>query len=343
MLGAVGHLAGAGDEFSNAAIRGAIADWQQLYDGKLVVGPASEETLTARSVAVRHPDFRPDPGNWPKILHHPRPTEHVVVLIHGLVDSPGYMEPIARAFLAQGVNVVLPLMPAHGRLDPVREMRRVDHRAWRDTVDRSVEIASALGRKISIGGLSTGGALALDYCLRKPGVVLGKVYLFAAALGLTPFQRGVLATYFLPKWADAVRARGENRGIGGNPIKYSRRFLMGVRQLQHVISSIRRRLGVPLWRPFADLPQPPSLDGRVFVAHSGADTTILYRAVASLVRQDDPGQHHIVPAQLGVLHADLVLADAMTYTPRWRDEAAAPRGNPEHAEMVKKALAFLTR
>lgn len=321
----------------------AIDAWHRVYGGDLVVDPGPERIPGTRSVAARHPDCRPHPGNFPRILHHPRPTSKVVVLIHGLVDSPGYLEDVAHAFLAHGANVVLPLLPAHGRRDPVHEMSRVDAADWRRTVDRAVEIAGELGREISIGGLSTGGALSLDKCLRDPEAVTGKVFLFAAALALTPLQRLVLATAAVPRWADAARARRPNRGIGGNPIKYSRRFLQGARQLQHVIVDVRRQLGLSGRRPIAARSLPGSLRDRVFVAHSEADVTIHLSAVAALVRADDPHQHHVVPAARDVAHADLVLAGPMTYTPKWPDEPPAPRGNPEHAAMMRKALAFLDR
>ncbi len=328
---------------ADASIARATEAWQRLYDGELVISPASESTPAARTVAVSHPDFRADPGNWPKILHHPRPTERVVVLIHGLQDSPGYLEAIAGAFFKRGVNVVLPLLAAHGRRDPVREMARVDCQAWRTMVDQAVEIAGMLGREISIGGLSTGGALSVDKCLRDPDTITGKVFLFAAALALTPIQRLVLSTAAVPRWADARSARRPNNGIGGNPVKYSRRFLEGARQLHLIIGSIRRQLSLPWFRPFARLPLPADLSDRVFVAHSEADRTIHLSAVASLIQPDDPGQHHIVPATTGVAHADLVLSEALSFTEKWPDEPAPPRANPEYDAMMSKALAFLER
>ena len=40
----------------------------------------------------------------------------MIVLIHGITDSPYYMEAIGKQFYAKGYNVVLPLLPAHGLL-----------------------------------------------------------------------------------------------------------------------------------------------------------------------------------------------------------------------------------
>ncbi len=335
----------------------AIKDWRELYGGELQTLPAPAPGL--ETVAVRRDDFRRDPGNWPKIFHHRRRTDRVLVLIHGLKDSPGYLEAIGRRFAAHGVNVVLPLLPAHGRREPLLEMQRVDVRDWRSAVDRTVKIAATLGGELSIGGLSTGGALAIDKCLRDPSLVEGKVFLFAAALGLTPLARLVLSTSVLSRGADAWTARrnqpastARRDGIGGNPLKYSRDFYHAGRQVHLLIKDIRRHAGNGLERLSprrgASGTSPrrganATLCGRIFVAHSEADRTIPVDAVKVLVDPDDPGQHHLVPKALDVAHADLVMAEAMTYEKLSPDEQDPPRANPEFEPMIDKALAFLDR
>ncbi len=322
----------------NRRVPQAIDDWCELYGGEQRPLPTPAPGLEA--VAVRCADFRRDPGNWPKIFHHRRATGRVLVLIHGLNDSPGYLEEIALRFAAREVNVVLPLLPGHGRRQPVREMRRADYRAWRSTVDRTVEIAATLGTELSIGGLSTGGALAIDKCLRDRSAVTGKVLLFAAALGLSLFQRLVLSNPLLPRLGDAWSQRGGNTGNGGNPIKYSRRFFTAARQVHLLIQDIRRRADTPI---DGDLLSMLGLSGRVFVAHSEADRTIYVDAVKALVDTGDPGQHHLVPEALSVVHAELVLARAMAYRKRWPHEPDPPRANPEFETMIDKALAFFDR
>ncbi len=336
----------------DASTSQAIEDWRRLYGGELRSLPAPAPGLEA--VAVRRDDFRRDPGNWPKIFHHRRRTDRVLVLIHGLKDSPGYLEAIGARFAAHGVNVVLPLLPAHGRRDPLPEMWRVTYGDWRSTVDRTVEIAAALGDELSIGGLSTGGALAIDKCLRDPSAVGGKVFLFAAALGLTPLARRILATSLLCCAADAWTARTDDRGIGGNPIKYTRDFYAAGRQVYLLIEAVKRRGGADLERLASPrrgakaTASPPrgakaTLRGRIFVAHSEADATIPVSAVKCLVEPGDPGQHHLVPEHLGVAHAELVLAAAMTYDKARPGEPDPPRANPEFEAMIEKALAFLER
>ncbi len=317
----------------SGSVQQAVEAWQELYGGDLETLPVPAPGLEA--VAVRHADFRPDPGNWPRILLHRQPTERVVVLIHGLKDSPGYLQDVALRFAARGANVVLPLLPAHGHRDPVSEMGRADYRQWRSAVQRTVEIAATLGREISIGGLSTGGALAIDHCLRQPSAIAGKVFLFSAALGLSLVQRLVLTTPLLPRLADAWKAKTGDTGIGSNPIKYSRRFLTAARQVHLLIQDVRRRAGVGFDRI--------EHRGRIFVSHSEADTTIPIAAVKPVVEPADIGQHHLIPAPAGVAHADLVMAEAMAYPKHRPGEPVPPRANPEFEIMIGKALAFWDR
>ncbi len=315
------------------SIQEALESWRELYGGELEVLPAPAPDVEA--VAARHPDYRSDPGNWPKIFHHRRRTERVAVLIHGLKDAPAYMEDVGRRFAAHGANVVLPLLPGHGRRDPVTAMRRVDYRQWRSAVDRALDVAALLGDEISIGGFSTGGALAIDACIRRPSAIAGKVFLFSAALGMNRHQRWVLAPPLLPQLADAWKGWRGDDGIGGNPTKYTWRFLAAARQVHLLIEDLRHRAGTDL----AGLEHR----GRIFVAHSEVDTTIPISAVRPLVAAADAGQHHLIPEALGVGHTELVLAEAMSYRKRRPDEADPQRANPEFEKMIEKALAFWDR
>lgn len=326
----------AGADSADGSVRSAIEAWRELYGGEVADWPLHAGREDLQVVAIRHADFRPDRGNWPKLIHHRRPTSKVVVLIHGLKDCPGFMEAIGNCFAEQGANVVLPLLAAHGREDPVAAMRQVDFVDWRATVDRAVEIAAGLGGEVSIGGLSTGGALAFDKALRDPETVTGKIFLFSAALGLKPFQRLILSSAWLCRAADAWLAWRSGNGIAGNPLKYMRTFMTGGRQVHRLISAMQQRLG--------DAPQASSrLRQRVFVAHSMADQTIEAAAVEPFIRSDDSGQHHIIPAARNVAHAELVLAATMRYEKTSPKEPDPPRANPEFEPMMEKALAFFGR
>ncbi len=313
-----------------------LKPWCQIYEGDLVdYDVAGSADLQA--TAVRHSDFREEPGNWPKIFHPSRPVAKPLVLVHGLKDSPRYLEDIAVRFATERrIPVILPLLSAHGRKDPVRHMRRANSDSWRRVVDQTVELATRLGDEVSIGGLSTGGLLALDKAVRDPTSVSGKVFLFSAALGLPRHQHLVLSSQALVRLADAWMERKPNNGIGGNPYKYSRTFLNGGRQVHRILRDLAGRL------------QPDSnalrdLKHRVFVAHSEADHTIPIAFTEPWIRSEDPRQHHIIPRARNVDHAELVLAEPIPYQQRWPNEPPPPKANPEFEAMVSKALAFFDR
>ena len=101
------------------------------------------------------------PGCEPfTLIHHPSHADHAVVLLHGLTDSPWYMQAIARRLHEQGgVNVFVPLLQGHGLKDPAG-MKGVSHRVWLNNAVWALRAAKQTARRVSVGGLSTGGALA---------------------------------------------------------------------------------------------------------------------------------------------------------------------------------------
>jgi len=151
-------------------------------------GPVEIEVLKNRGgikhqYCVKSPKMRE--GNDPCIFHHNRKTDHVIVLIHGLTDSPYYMKAIAKEFHSIGLNVVLPLLPGHGLKNPEPSINANDlAKQWRQEIDQAVQVASLLGKTISIGGLSAGGCLSLNKALRHPEAIAGGIFLFSAALDI---------------------------------------------------------------------------------------------------------------------------------------------------------------
>ncbi len=72
----------------------------------------TEEMDAGRTYAYRLISDQLRRGNSPKILHHGIKTNDVIVLTHGLSDSPYYVEAIGRRFFTEGANVIFPLLPA---------------------------------------------------------------------------------------------------------------------------------------------------------------------------------------------------------------------------------------
>ena len=82
-------------------------------------------------------------GNHPRILHHGDRTDAVIVLTHGLSDSPYYVLAIAQKFFQLGCNVVLPLMPGHGLKNPTDAISDYDlDQKWKEAIDNAIEVAA---------------------------------------------------------------------------------------------------------------------------------------------------------------------------------------------------------
>lgn len=221
---------------------------------------------------LESPDLRP--GNGPRVFHHGKKTEHVIVLTHGLSDSPGYMADIGQYFYRAGLNVILTLLPGHGLNDPdaAFEDKNLDS-YWRQTIDRAVSLAAAFGEVISLGGFSTGGALSYNRILRDLHQgredIKGGLFLFSAAIEL------VSMTEFMVNIAPAIllkRMDGLLKGTGPDPYKYPVLPKFGAKELDDIIDE-NNRLSVGKM-----LEQP------VFAAHCLWDDTADVQGVLHLLK-----------------------------------------------------------
>jgi len=95
------------------------------------------------------------------------PTDVSVVLLHGLTNCPRQFEEIATELQSDGYNVVVLRAPDHGLADPsgdaVGDVSLVSDFTAEDLIewsDASIDIASGLGGKVRVLGLSMGGTAA---------------------------------------------------------------------------------------------------------------------------------------------------------------------------------------
>jgi esterase/lipase len=294
-------------------------------------------------------------GNHPKILHHGEWRDNVIVLIHGITDSPHYMEAIGRQFHARGFNVVLPLLPAHGLLFPALAMRKLQHRDWVDEVDTVLDIAKPLGGRISLGGFSTGGALTVHKAMRTPGSITGGLFLFSAALDIGSRGQFLLAceagrmiarikdqkVWLGSSIEDRIKMiredqdqEHENEAYGidrRNPYKYSVFFYEGASQLAKVIEEINDHYGHTKKPRYSDLYHP------VFAAHSKTDEAALFSGAQLLIDNHPNEKKKLFPIP-DLLHASVVLQEAIVNDPA--DPLYSP-ANPQFNEMVTTMLAFV--
>lgn len=177
-----------------------------------------------KEVQEKSGGFR-DPG-LPFLLTHGHPTRYSVVLLHGLSDSPYFMRDIADSLFQQGYNVVAPLLSGNGT--DYTDLQKVSLEDWKRDVDFGTQTASGLGREVIIGGLSAGGALAVDAAKRHPEKLKG-LLLFSPALS---FQK---KSATLSCWFKGGYVGGKSMDV---PIRYRKISNNGICQLYHLVQEL---------------------------------------------------------------------------------------------------------
>jgi alpha-beta hydrolase superfamily lysophospholipase len=100
-------------------------------------------------------------GGGSILLTHGRRTPRVVVLFHGLTDSPLQYAPLAQRLFQEGDNVFVPRLPHHAeRAGNVATLAHLTAEELRDLGDLSTDIAHGLGDTVIVSGLSAGGTVA---------------------------------------------------------------------------------------------------------------------------------------------------------------------------------------
>jgi alpha-beta hydrolase superfamily lysophospholipase len=130
------------------------------------------------------------PATGPLVYDHGEVRDDAVVLFHGLSDSPWFMCGIAQRLFDAGANVVVALLTGHGRTEPFPEVHRDDLiRAWEEDARAALAFARTRGNRVSVGGMSLGGVLAVRAWTLEPEAVTGGLMLFSAAFDFSPGLR----------------------------------------------------------------------------------------------------------------------------------------------------------
>lgn len=299
-------------------------------------------------------------GNEPFILDHGEPTEHAIVLSHGLTDSPHFMKAIGNRFHNWGFNVVAHLVPGHGLTDPsgasspAKRITAVDYSDWVNEVAFSAEIASHLGNRVSMACLSTGGPLNLHHALRHPGAITGGLFFFSAALDIGDWKEFALRLDGLAAAAsiadkkkaaghrfrqsieDLVRSEEQpdsHYGIGDNPYRYSVMFKNGASQLAELIKQIEDH--------YAGQTKYGDIDVPVFIAHSHADTTAGIGEMQKLKRSLPSSTESRIFELNDVSHASVVLEDDITAPDDQGRPQILEKRNPKFNEMMTDVKDFV--
>ncbi|WP_286269270.1 alpha/beta hydrolase [Thalassotalea hakodatensis] len=93
----------------------------------------------------------------------PPEAETVVLLIHGLTDSPFMFHDLAKQFYQRGIAVRTLLLPGHGTAPSA--LIDIDEQQWRTAAKYGVQRALKDYNSVYLGGFSTGGALLIDQLL----------------------------------------------------------------------------------------------------------------------------------------------------------------------------------
>jgi pimeloyl-ACP methyl ester carboxylesterase len=148
----------------------------------------------------------------------------IVILIHGFTGCPPQFDALAEKLNEVGFETFSMLLPGEGRLpqsnghDDLSAMP--DEKNWRDYFDLSAEVndlaSRAEGLRI-IGGLSIGGALALEAALEQPSLY-DRVMLFSPF-----FDPALGVTRTLLELTKSIPALGDVVIEGGNPCRQDNR------------------------------------------------------------------------------------------------------------------------
>lgn len=279
------------------------------------------------------------PGSEPRFLLGPKGSNKAVVLVHGLSDSPYTMGAVARHFHERlGYSVFLPLLHCHGLQNP-KKMKGVSLEQWYKNVEFALYAATKHAKDVSIGGLSTGGALSFRFAAEHP-LVTGDLFLFSAAFGLydgpvdgfgKTLEKLLLSDFAF--WFESRRELvGENPK---NPYRYSRVPYIAARELVHLMR-YNRALQATIRR------NGKGFAVRVFSAWSEDDDVISLdelEAMADIVPAN-LYQTFVIDKKKKVPHASVVLKEPVYKKGKKGIGKPLEPENPLFAEMMEALTGF---
>lgn len=122
------------------------------------------------------------PGCVTQLLTHGAKSPRAVVLVHGYTNCPQQFIPLGRQLYDLGDNVLIARMPRAGRADRMSAehggLTAAEMAAYADEV---VDIATGLGERIVMAGLSGGGTITAWAAQHRPE--LDRAVLIAPAFG----------------------------------------------------------------------------------------------------------------------------------------------------------------
>ncbi len=184
------------------------------------------------------------------VLEPDAPPAGVVVLLHGLTDSPYSLRHVAERYRAHGWLALGIRLPAHGTVPAA--LAKVDWQDWMAATRLAVREArrrAGPGVPFHLVGYSNGGALAVKYALdalEDPALAMpDRIVLLSPMIGVTAFARfaGVLGwPAVIPRFAKTAWLDIEPEY---NPFKYNSFPVNGARQSSLLSRALQARSCAP--------------------------------------------------------------------------------------------------
>ena len=135
-----------------------------------------------------------------QLLAYGNQVERAIVFLHGFTNCPQQFAGLAEIFYRMGWNVLNPRLPHHGLADRLTgDLARMRADELVSFTDDLLEVASGLGERVCLVGLSLGGTLALRAAQRHPEL--------ERAVAVAPF----MAPHGVPRLIVPVLAAGAPR------------------------------------------------------------------------------------------------------------------------------------
>jgi alpha-beta hydrolase superfamily lysophospholipase len=226
-------------------------------------------------------------------MTHGAPTARIVVLFHGLTNSPKQYEHLAALLYASGDNVYVPRLPHHAeRNGNARTLASLTAEELRQCADSAVDVAQGLGDSVIVAGISAGGTIAAWIAQYRPDVR-------RAVIVAPVFQIGRVPPFLdAPLMNLALRIPNLTRYDQPDSVRPDRELGVSTRAIAQVL-----RLGVAV-RQAADESSPRTHD-IVFVTNANDHTVKTSPAVALARRWSEHGARAVVyqfPRSLGLPH-----------------------------------------
>lgn len=275
----------------------------------------------------------------------------VIVLFHGLSDSPYFVRAIAQSFQSKNYLVITPLTPGHGKKIADKDMQDpMLQERWLSHVTDVMAFADTLGAPVFVGGFSAGATFATWYGLQNPEKVEG-VLLFSGALELSDAAETMSRIWgikAISTWLD-----GKYETMGVHPYKYPAIASYSALVLMDVIQEIRALLLASEIEGDIENEMRSEIaieiEIPIFAAHSMADKITLFSGIENLTNRLG-GEHVIfkIGGEYDVCHQDLPMSNIQLIGLEFDrtqvnqlERCATPKPNPLHQQMMFMAEVFV--